>query len=95
MINNPISLPNTALAGSLESPKSKPDLSDIGKDFELIFAKKLVAEMTKNQFEMGGEGALLSSGSDLYRHHITDILAKELANQGSLGIAELIQKYKQ
>jgi len=95
MINHPLSLPNKTTEGSLDLARSTPDLSEIGKDFELIFAKKLVAEMTKNQFEMGGEGTLMSSGSDLYRHHITDILAKELANQGSLGIAELIQKYKQ
>jgi Rod binding domain-containing protein len=43
---------------------------------------------------MGGKDSFMSAGSELYKHHITDTLSKELANQGSLGIAELIQKYK-
>lgn len=95
MINNPVSLPQKSPMKQVNSGFHQPELNDVGKDFELLFAKKLVTEMTKNQFEMGGEDSFMSAGSDLYKHHITDILSQELADQGSLGIAELIQKYKQ
>ena len=94
MINNPVSLPQKNPMKQVNAGYQKPEIKDVGKDFELLFAKNLVAEMTKNQFQMGGKDSFMSAGSELYKHHITDTLSKELANQGSLGIAELIQKYK-
>ena len=92
--NNPINL-DTIKAEDLVALKkdNRKSLEDVGKDFELIFAKKLVNEMTKNSFDIGGKDAPMNSGNSMYRHHITDTLAKELANQGSLGLADLIKEF--
>ena len=92
--NNPINL-DTSKAEDLVALKkdNRTSLEDVGKDFELIFAKKLVNEMTKNSFDIGGKDAPMNSGNSMYRHHITDTLAKELANQGSLGLADLIKEF--
>ncbi len=94
IINNPINL-DTSKAEDLVALKkdNRKSLEDVGKDFELIFAKKLVNEMTKNSFDIGGKDAPMNSGNSMYRHHITDTLAKELANQGSLGLADLIKEF--
>ena len=61
-------------------------------DFEEIFAKHLVNELTKNSFKMTESGAFGQSDS-LYREFITDALASELAAQRRLGMAELVNKY--
>ena len=92
--NNPINL-DISKAEDLVALKkdNRKSLEDLGKDFELIFAKKLVNEMTKNSFDIGGKDAPMNSGNSMYRHHITDTLAKELANQGSLGLADLIKEF--
>ncbi len=92
--NNPINL-DISKAEDLVALKkdNRKSLEDVGKDFELIFAKKLVNEMTKNSFDIGGKDAPMNSGNSMYRHHITDTLAKELANQGSLGLADLIKEF--
>ena len=92
--NNPINL-DTSKAEDLVTLKkdNRKSLEDVGKEFELIFAKKLVNEMTKNSFDIGGKDAPMNSGNSMYRHHITDTLAKELANQGSLGLADLIKEF--
>ena len=94
IINNPINL-DTSKAEDLVALKkdNRKSLEDVGKEFELIFAKKLVNEMTKNSFDIGGKDAPMNSGNSMYRHHITDTLAKELANQGSLGLADLIKEF--
>ena len=92
--NNPINL-DISKAEDLVALKKddRKSLEDVGKEFELIFAKKLVNEMTKNSFDIGGKDAPMNSGNSMYRHHITDTLAKELANQGSLGLADLIKEF--
>ena len=92
--NNPINLDKSKAEDLVALKKdNRTSLEDVGKDFELIFAKKLVNEMTKNSFDIGGKDAPMNSGNSMYRHHITDTLAKELANQGSLGLADLIKEF--
>lgn len=61
-------------------------------DFEEIFAKHLVKEMTKDSFKMSGSGAM-GNANNLYREHITDALAQELAQQRKLGMADLVSQY--
>ena len=92
--NNPINL-DISKAEDLVALKkdNRKSLEDVGKEFELIFAKKLVNEMTKNSFDIGGKDAPMNSGNSMYRHHITVTLAIELANQGSLGLADLIKEF--
>ena len=92
--NNPINLDISKVEDLVALKKdNRKSLEDVGKEFELIFAKKLVNEITKNSFDIGGKDAPMNSGNSMYRHHITDTLAKELANQGSLGLADLIKEF--
>lgn len=62
-------------------------------DFEEIFAKHLVKEMTKDSFKMSDNGGVMGNANNLYREHITDALAKELADQRKLGMADLVSQY--
>lgn len=62
-------------------------------DFEQIFAKHLVNEMTKDSFTMSGSSGVMSKSSNMYREFITDALATELAEQRKLGMADLVSKY--
>jgi Rod binding domain-containing protein len=92
--NNPINLEKSKVEDLVTLKKdNQKSLEEVGKEFELIFAKKLVNEMTKNSFDIGGKDAPMNSGNSMYRHHITDTLAEELANQGSLGLADLIKEF--
>ena len=92
--NNPINLEISKIEDLVTLKKdNQKSLEEVGKEFELIFAKKLVNEMTKNSFDIGGKDAPMNSGNSMYRHHITDTLAEELANQGSLGLADLIKEF--
>ena len=92
--NNPINLEVSKVEDLVTLKKdNQKSLEEVGKEFELIFAKKLVNEMTKNSFDIGGKDAPMNSGNSMYRHHITDTLAEELANQGSLGLADLIKEF--
>ncbi len=61
-------------------------------EFEKIFAHHLVSEMTKGSFDMVQEGGLSQSNA-LYREHITETLATELAKQNKLGMADLVMQY--
>ncbi|MTI86459.1 MAG: hypothetical protein FH748_00670 [Balneolaceae bacterium] len=62
-------------------------------DFEEIFARHLVKEMTKNSFKMSDSNGLMGSSGNLYREHVTDALASELASQRKLGMADLVTQY--
>ena len=61
-------------------------------EFERIFARHLVEEMTKGSFKMD-DNAIGSSSFGLYRDHITETLANEIANQKKLGMADLVMKH--
>ena len=64
---------------------------DTAMEFERIFSKHLVEELTKNSFKMGDT---FGSGSfKVYRDHITDTLANELAEQRKLGMADMLIKH--
>ena len=62
-------------------------------DFEEIFARQLVKELTKDSFQMSDNISGVGSSGSLYREFITDTLASELASQKKLGMADLIMKY--
>lgn len=62
-------------------------------DFEEIFARHLVKELTKDSFEMTDNLSGVGNSGSLYREMITDTLAHELATQRKLGMADLIIKY--
>jgi Rod binding domain-containing protein len=66
---------------------------DTAMEFERIFAQHLVQELTKGSF--GGDDNVSLGGSTMkmYRHHITDTLANELANQRKLGMADMLMDH--
>lgn len=84
-----------------DAAASKPKSSDsesikkenVAVKFEKIFARRLVSQMTKDSFKMGDNSSLIGSNK-LYRKHIVDALASEIAEQRTLGMADLISKYK-
>ena len=59
--------------------------------FEEIFAKHLVKELTKDSFKI--EGGMMGNANKMYREFITDALATELAAQRKLGMADLVSRY--
>lgn len=62
-------------------------------DFEELFARHLVKEMTKDTFSMTDKNGVMGHSSNLYREFITDALAGELAAQRKLGMADLVTRY--
>ncbi len=64
-------------------------------DFEELFARHLVNEMSKNTFRPSEGPADMGQSGTLYREFITDALAGELAAQRKLGIAEMVLKYQE
>lgn len=85
---HPISLSTQPLSEerSLELKKERAAVQ-----FEEIFAKHLVKELTKNSFKM--EGGMMGNANKMYREFITDALASELAAQRKLGMADLVTQY--
>lgn len=81
---------------------NKNELSDARKDelrkekaandFEEIFAKHLVNELTKDSFKFA-DNTTFGQSNNLYREFITDALAGELAEQRKLGMAELVETF--
>lgn len=61
-------------------------------DFEEIFAKHLVNELTKDSFKFA-DNTTFGQSNNLYREFITDALASELADQRKLGMAELVETF--
>jgi flagellar protein FlgJ len=62
-------------------------------DFEKIFARQLVKELTQDSFKMTDNMSGVGHSGSLYRDMITDTLARELAAQRKLGMADLIIKH--
>jgi Rod binding domain-containing protein len=61
-------------------------------DFEEIFAKHLVNELTKDSFKFA-DNSTYGQSNNLYREFVTDALAGELADQRKLGMAELVETF--
>ncbi len=61
-------------------------------EFEKLFARHLVEEMTKGMFEPDEQQPMMQSQS-MYREHITDTLAEHLADQRQLGIADMVEHF--
>ncbi len=87
-VDNHIPLDQSTLS---ESRKQIREKEDAAVQFEEIFAKHLVKELTKDSFKI--EGGMMGNANKMYREFITDALASELANQRKLGMADLVSKY--
>lgn len=62
-------------------------------EFEQLFARQLVGEMTKGLFRQDDNKSLMTAGSGIYRQHVIDTLAGALAAEKKLGMADMISKY--
>ena len=87
-VGNHISLDQSALS---ESRKEMREKENAAVQFEEIFAKHLVKELTKDSFKI--EGGIMGNANNMYREFITDALASELATQRKLGMADLVSRY--
>lgn len=89
-----ISTATHSLKGQLDNVGSvKKKKEKVAMQFEKIFARKLVNEMTKDSFKMGDKDSVMGQANSMYRYHITDTLATEIAKQKKLGMADLITEY--
>lgn len=71
--------------------KIREQKQETAMEFERIFAKHLVQELTKGSFKSGDN---FGSGSfKLYRNHIIDTLSNQLAEQRKLGMADMLTKH--
>lgn len=87
-VNDPIPLDQNSLSASRKLELQKENAA---VQFEEIFAKHLVTELTKNSFKM--EGGIMGNANAMYREFINDALATELAAQRTLGMADLVSRY--
>jgi len=67
---------------------------EVAVKFEKIFARRLVSTLIKDSFKMGDKNAMMGQSNNLYRQHIVNTLADEIARQRKLGIADMIAQYK-
>lgn len=83
-----------ALQGEI-NPNRREEIrkEEVATDFEEIFARKLVSELTKDSFKMDDNSGVLGNSNNLYRRHITETLANEIARQRKLGMADLISEH--
>lgn len=87
-VGNHIPLDQSALSQSRKDVREKESAA---VQFEEIFAKHLVEELTKDSFKI--EGGMMGNANKMYREFITDALASELAAQRKLGMADLVSRY--
>jgi Rod binding domain-containing protein len=80
---------NTNAPKAHHSEKKK---EKVATAFEKIFARQLIEQMTKGLFKHDDKG-IMEAGNSLYRTHIVDTLAQELASQHKLGIGEMVMNY--
>ncbi|WP_138430769.1 hypothetical protein [Fodinibius saliphilus] len=88
-----ISLVANSMQNEIAPNNSNSKQEEVATNFEKIFARKLVKEMTKDSFKMGDNKGLMGQSNNLYRKHIVDTLATEIAEQRKLGMADLVTKY--
>ena len=79
-------------SGHLQAETLKERKEEVPLEFEKIFARHLVEEMTKEVFDMQEEQPMMQSQS-MYQEHITDTLATHMAEQRSLGIADMVEHF--
>lgn len=87
-VDNYITIDQSTLSKSRKDLREKENAA---VQFEEIFAKHLVRELTKDSFKI--EGGMMGNANKMYREFITDALASELASQQKLGMADLISRY--
>lgn len=66
---------------------------EMALEFEKIFVRKIVQEMTKGLFKTTDNNSMMASGNHLYRSQMIKTLSEELAKQETLGMSETVLKH--
>lgn len=66
---------------------------EMALEFEKIFVRKIVQEMTKGLFKTTDNNSMMASGNHLYRSQMVESLSEELAKQEMLGMSEKVLKH--
>jgi len=66
---------------------------NVSKEFERIFARQMIEQMTKGMFDSSDNQGILKSGSSMYKEQVTDVLADAFAEQEPLKIAQMMKNY--
>jgi len=83
-----------SLSGQMEKMTEKQQKKEeVATEFEKIFARQLVSEMTKDSFKMGDKNGVMGQANSMYRYHIINTLSNEIAKQRKLGMADMITKH--
>lgn len=83
-----------SLSGQMEKMTEKQQKKEeVATEFEKIFARQLVSEMTKDSFKMGDKNGTMGQANSMYRYHIINTLSNEIAKQRKLGMADMISKH--
>ena len=76
-----------------DGPAVEKKKAEMAMEFERMFARQLVQEMTKGLFKKDDNQGMMTSGNEMYRNHIVDTLSQALAEQEKLGMSDMISKY--
>lgn len=71
-------------------PTVEDKKAEMAMEFERLFARQLVQEMTKGLFKNDDNQGMMTSGNEMYRTHIVDTLSQALAKQEKLGMSDMI-----
>lgn len=88
-----MNISNTSHISPLQGGTPSNREEDTAMQFERIFARQLVQELTKNLFEKEEDDGAMSGTGGLYKDQIVDTLSRELAAQRKLGMADMISRY--
>lgn len=87
------SLQNTVANSQAVSDKKLSQQEDVSMEFERIFARQMIEQMTKSMFDNSDSQGIMKSGSGMYKEQITDVLADAFAEQEPLKIAKMMRSY--
>lgn len=62
-------------------------------EFERVFARYLVGEMTKDTFKSDDKNGMAGADSDFYKDMIVDALSNQLAREKRLGFADMVMQF--
>lgn len=75
-----------------DKSKTVQKKEEMALEFEKIFVRKIVQEMTKGLFKTTDNNSMMASGNHLYRSQMIETLSEELAKQEMLGMSEKVLK---
>lgn len=78
------------------TPEPPSRMEEAARDFEEVFVRQFVSEMTKGLFKSSLAGdngpSWMSAQQDLQRDTLTDTLTRHLTDSGHMGIADMLRR---